>query len=343
MSLGVIRAALSLLCVGSLALLAAATEVQAQTTVKFSLDGKLDGAVAPFLLALDQGYFKRMGLDVTIDPAVGALDPINRLAGETHDIALGDFNTLIRWRDQNPATGIKAVFIVQNRGGYAVVSRRSRGVAKPKDLEEAKIVVSQADVAAAQWPIFVKMTGIDVEKATILNTGIPVREPMLAAGEVDAVVGLNYGVPLNLRDKGVPADDIVVMRMSDYGLALYGNALMVRPKFLAEKPEAVKAFVAAVSEALKDTIKDPAKAIEALAQRNGGLNRDVELQRLNVLLKENVVTDQTRANGLGAIDAERFEKSLEQIGLAYSFKNRPKLGDIFDESFSPPEPARTNN
>lgn len=342
MSFGVVRAVLTLLCAGSFAIFADATDVRAQTAVKFSLAGKVDGAAAPFLLALDRGYFKREGLDVTIDPVATGLEPITRLAGETYDIALGDFNALVRWRDQNPATAIKAVFILQNRGGYVVVSRRSRGVAKPKDLEEAKIVVSQADAAAAQWPIFVKLTGIDVDKATILNTGIPVREPMLAAGEADAVVGLNYGVPLNLRDKGVPADDIVVMRMSDYGLALYGDAIMVRPKFLAEKPEAVKAFIAAVSAALKDTIQDPAKAIEALAQRNSSINRDVELQRLNVMLKENVLTEQTAANGIGAIDAARFEKTLEQIGLAYSFKNKPKLGDIFEEGFVP-EADRTGN
>ncbi|MGE0521866.1 MAG: ABC transporter substrate-binding protein [Variibacter sp.] len=316
--------------------------MRAQTAVRFSLDSKIDGAAAPFFLALDRGYFKREGLDVTIDPAATGLEPITRLAGETYDIALGDFNALVRWRDQNPTTGIKAVFILQNLAGYAVVSRRSRGVAKPKDLEEAKIVVSQADAAAAQWPIFVKLTGIDIEKATILNTGIPVREPMLAAGEADAVVGLNYGVPLNLRDKGVPADDIVVMRMSDYGLTLYGSAIMARPRFLAEKPEAVKAFVAAVSAALKDTIKDPAKAIDALVQRNGSINREAELQRLNVMLKENVLTAQALANGLGAIDAARFDKTLEQIGLAYSFKNKPALGDIFEEGFVP-ESARTGN
>ncbi|MGD9843963.1 MAG: ABC transporter substrate-binding protein [Variibacter sp.] len=342
MNFGVVRAVLTLLCAGSFAIIADATDVRAQTAVRFSLDSKIDGAAAPFFLALDRGYFKREGLDVTIDPAATGLEPITRLAGETYDIALGDFNALVRWRDQNPTTGIKAVFILQNLAGYAVVSRRSRGVAKPKDLEEAKIVVSQADAAAAQWPIFVKLTGIDIEKATILNTGIPVREPMLAAGEADAVVGLNYGVPLNLRDKGVPADDIVVMRMSDYGLTLYGSAIMARPRFLAEKPEAVKAFVAAVSAALKDTIKDPAKAIDALVQRNGSINREAELQRLNVMLKENVLTAQALANGLGAIDAARFDKTLEQIGLAYSFKNKPALGDIFEEGFVP-ESARTGN
>jgi len=343
MKLGVVRAALRLLFLGSLVLITEALPARAQTTVRFSLDGKIDGAAAPFLLAIDGGYFKRAGLDVTIDPAATVLEPITRLASESHDIALGDFNALVRWRDQNPNVGIKAVFMVRDEAGYSVISRRSRGITLPKDLEEAKIAVSPADAAAAQWPVFVKLTGIDVQKATILHTGLPVREPMLAAGEVDAATGLNYSVPLNLQDKGVPANDIVVMRMSDYGMVLYGGAILVRPAFLSEKTDAVKAFVAAFNDALKDTIKDPNKAIEALMQRAPTLNRDVELRRLNLMLKENVLTPRAKANGVGAIEPERFEKTLEQIGLAYSFKSRPKFVDIVDESFLPADMERTGN
>ena len=51
-----------------------------QTPVKFSLDWKYEGTQAPFLLALDRGYFKAEGLDVTIDTAGGSVEPITRLA-----------------------------------------------------------------------------------------------------------------------------------------------------------------------------------------------------------------------------------------------------------------------
>ena len=49
------------------ALLATATLVTgamaAETTVKFTLDFKFEGPSAPFLLALDKGYYKAKGLD----------------------------------------------------------------------------------------------------------------------------------------------------------------------------------------------------------------------------------------------------------------------------------------
>ena len=89
------------------------------------------------------------------------------------------------------------------------------------------------------------------------NVGFPVREPMLAQGEVDAVFGFSMSSYINLKSRGVPADDIVVMLMSDHGVDLYGNAILVSPKFAAEKPEAVKGFLRALAKGVRDTIARP--------------------------------------------------------------------------------------
>ena len=82
-----------------------------QTAVKFSLDWKYEGTQAPFLLALDRGYFKAEGLDVTIDTAGGSVEPINRIASRTYDMAFADINSLIKFRDQNPQTPLKAIWV----------------------------------------------------------------------------------------------------------------------------------------------------------------------------------------------------------------------------------------
>src|SRR5262245_26359677 len=94
----------------------------AQTAVKFSLDWKYEGTQAPFLLALDRGYFKAEGLDVTIDTAGGSVEPINRIASRTYDMAFADINSLIKFRDQNPQTPLKAIHDLQQpavRGRHA--------------------------------------------------------------------------------------------------------------------------------------------------------------------------------------------------------------------------------
>jgi NitT/TauT family transport system substrate-binding protein len=312
----------------------------AQTQVKFTLDGRIEGPVAPFFLALSQGLFKSEDLEVTIDAAGSPVEPLTRVATGGYDLGVVDINALIRWRDQSPSVPLKAVFIVHNRPAYAIISRKSRGVGAPKDLEEKKLAAPALDPASAQWPIFAKLNGVDASKVTVLNVGIPVREPMLAAGEVDAITGLSYGAPVNLREKGVPADDISVLLMADYGVEAYGTAIVVNPKFLAEKPDAVRAFLRAYTRALKAVIQDPANAVSSVVQRNGGGNKETELERLMIVLRAHVETAEVRSRGLGDIDPTRFEKAVEQIGLTYPFKTKPKAADVFDGSFLPPEAER---
>ena len=57
----------------------------AQTSVKFSLDGRLEGPEALVLLPQDKGHFKTEGLDVTVDDAASPLEPITRVASGSYD------------------------------------------------------------------------------------------------------------------------------------------------------------------------------------------------------------------------------------------------------------------
>jgi NitT/TauT family transport system substrate-binding protein len=322
---------------------AAASTAAAQTGIKFSLDGRLEGPEALVLVPLDKGYFKSEGLDVSIDDAATPLEPITRVASGSYDLAFADINALIRYRDQNPSAPVKAVFMVYNKPPYAIVARKSRGITEPRQLEGKKLGAPPAGSTIAQWPLFAKLNGIDVTKVTIESIGIPVRAPMLAAGQIDAALGSSFRVYVDLKDRGVPVDDIVLMPMANYGLKLYGNAIIVNSKFAAEKPEAVKAFLRAFLKGLKETIRRPTDAVDAILRRDDGAKREVELERLRMAIRDNILTPEVRDNGLGGIDAARFEEGIDQIALVHTFKVKPKPDDIFDATFLPPAADRKAN
>src|ERR1044072_8695550 len=126
-----------LLRLGRIGLLAAAsalaaTAASAQTAIKFSLDFKFEGPAAPFVVAIDKGYFKAEGLDVTIDTAAGSLEPINRVASGTYQMGFGDINSLIKLKDQDPGAPVQAIYMVYDKPAFAIVGRKSQGVAAPK-------------------------------------------------------------------------------------------------------------------------------------------------------------------------------------------------------------------
>ena len=79
--------------------IALAGPAAAQVPVKFSLDFKLEGPSAPFVVGLDRRYYKAEGLDVAIDSAAGSLEPITRVASGAYDMGFGDITSLIKFCD----------------------------------------------------------------------------------------------------------------------------------------------------------------------------------------------------------------------------------------------------
>jgi NitT/TauT family transport system substrate-binding protein len=335
-----VRRAMGVIC-AALLLAAAAPATAAETAIAVSLDRRIDGTAAPFLLPLDRGWYRAAGVNVSVEPGKDVLEPITRVATGKFEMALADINALIKYRDANPKAPVKAVFMLYNRPGYAIIGRKSRGIAAPKDLEGKRLGAPAGDPTAAQWPVFTKVNKIDAAKVKVETIANLVREPMLAAGQIDAVTGQSYSVFIELKDKGVPVDDITVLAMADYGVALYGQAIIVNTDFAAKNADAVRGFLSAFLKGLKASVASPARAIQAVLTRDEALRKDVERERLAMVTANDFVTPEVKANGYGAIDNARFAQAIEQLALGYRFKSdKPKPADIFDASYLPPAADR---
>ena len=312
----------------------------AQTAIKFALDWRFEGPAAPYFVALDKGYYKAEGLDVSIDPGKGSVEGINRVASGVYQMGFADINSLIKYRDNPANSPMKAVMMGYDTPAFAIITLKKTGISKPKDLEGRILGAPAPDGAYAQWPIFVDANKIDAGKVKIENVGFPVREPMLAQGKVDAITGFWFSSYMNLKANGVAGDDIVVMLMRDYGLDLYGNVIIANPEFAKSNPKAVAGFVRATIKGIQDTIASPETAIDSLMKRNQIAKRDVELERLKLAISKNFVTPDVKKNGLGDVDMARLSRSIDQIGLTFKYTNKPKAQDIFTAEFLPAKDAR---
>jgi NitT/TauT family transport system substrate-binding protein len=320
-----------------------ARPVSAQTEIRFTLDGPIEGPQAPLFVAQDAGYLHTHRLTVRSEPASGVLEPITRVASGEFQMGIADFNALIRWRDQNPATPISAVFIVFNRAPYSIIARRSRGIAVPKDLEGKRLAAPTASASGAQWPLFARLNGIDADKVKLERVSLAVRNPMLASGQIDAITAVAFRGYIDLKDRGVPVNDLLLWRMADFGLRLYGNAIIVGGKFAAENPKAVAGFLDAYLRGLKDTVKNPSAAVGAVLQRDDALRKDVELERLRMAIREDILTPEVLAQDYGNVDPARLQAALDQLELTYKFKVKPSPAQAFDATFLPPAAARKVN
>ncbi|WP_294931223.1 ABC transporter substrate-binding protein [uncultured Paracoccus sp.] len=313
----------------------AATVAQAQTSMPFTLDWKFEGPAGPYTLAIERGHYADEGLTVEISEGNGSLDAIPKVATGAFPVGFTDINSLMKFLDQNPDAPVTAVMMVYDKPPFAVVGRKSLGIETPKDLEGRVLGAPPTDGAWAQFPIFAAEQDLDMDQITVDPVGFPVREPMLAEGKVAAVTGFSFTSTLSTQRLGVAEEDISVLLMADYGVALYGNAVIVNTDFAEANPEAVTGFIRATARGWKDAIAEPEAAVESLVSRNPAADKELELRRLQLSVEGNVLTDYVKEHGMGGIDDERFARSIEQMKLVYDFQNEPDAARYFDASYLP--------
>jgi NitT/TauT family transport system substrate-binding protein len=319
-----------------------AGETAHPVSINLAFDRPINAGEAPVIVAMTDGLFAAEGLAVTTSTAAGSPEAIARVTSGASEFALVDLNALIRFRSQS-SVPVKAVFVLFNKAPYAIVARKSRGIHVLSDIEGKTLGIADGDLTAGLWPALAHQNAIHLEHVKQSRISAAVREPMLSAGQVDAVAGFTYLSAVNLRDRGVPADDLAVMRFADYGCEAYGFAFIVNPDFADKKPDAVKGFVRALIAAINLTIRDEGHAVDQVLTRMDEGSRDLELERLHAVIRDNIMTDEVNRNGLGGVDPARLERSIDQVGEGFKFGKRPSAADIFDDRFLPPRAGRLIN
>ena len=308
----------------------------AQTPIKFQLDWRFEGPSALFLQPAAKGYFKAAGLDVTIDAGTGSGATVTRVASGAYEMGFADMAALMEFHANNPDAPNKpvAVMMVYNNTPASVMALKKSGIAKPADLAGKKLGAPVFDAGRRAFPIFAKANGIGDVQWTAMDPTL--RETMLMRGDIDAITGFTFTSLLNLEARGAKAADVVVLPYPDYGVKLYGNAVIVSPRFLKAHPAEVKAFLVAFTKGAREVLANPAMAVETVKARDGIINPALETRRLKLAIDTVIDSPDARAEGFGQVNAGRLSLMASQVSDAFNTKTRVKVDDVWNGAFLPP-------
>ncbi|HZR68104.1 MAG TPA: ABC transporter substrate-binding protein [Burkholderiales bacterium] len=326
---------------GLLCLLPALACAQEPVRVKFTLDWVIDGQQAPFFLAQAKGYFAQQGLAVTLDAGAGSAAAVQRVAQGTYDMGYGDTSALIEHlsKTADPSARVQAVYLTQDATPAGFTTLKKLNISKPADLAGRSIGGPVFDSARKLFPIFARAQSIDPASVKWQNLQPGLNLTQLARGQLDAASGFPSLQVGQIEAMGVKAEELVLFNYKDYGVHIYGNAILANPKFMQEKPAAVAAFLRAYNHGLKDTLADPQAAIEFVHQREPTINVATELVRLRALV-DFIATPNARTKGLSEPDKARLQRQSEDVARAFGLGKVPEADEIFTPRFLPPRAER---
>ena len=310
------------------------------THIRFALDWAIEGPSAPFLVALDKGYFAEEGLSVVIDRGTGSAGTVTRIAGGAYEMGYADINAMMEFNVKTPDKALKAIAMVYNTAPMTLFTLKDKGITSPKGLEGKKVGAPAGDAGRRLFPLFAKQAGFDDKKVEWVTMEAALREVSLAKGEVDAITAFYGSGWFGLTRNKVDPGNIVSFMYKDFGLPLYGNAVMAAPAYLEANQEAVKGFLRALTRGWQDSLADPKAAIEIIKRREPLVDADIELQRLQMAIDLHFLNDEVKKNGFGAVDAARLSRSIDLVAQGFELPTKPTPEQVFTDKYLPAKERR---
>jgi NitT/TauT family transport system substrate-binding protein len=310
------------------ALLATAGSASAQEKFTFALNWFAVGDHAAYWVALDKGYYKDKGLEVTLENSKGSGDSIAKVDTGRADAGLADAAVVIASNARG--TTVKTVGMVFDKTPLNIFSLKSNPLAKPKDLEGKTLGAPPGDAQRQMFPAFAKVNGIDAGKVTWVNIEPAAKIAAVAEKRMDGVGDYNTGLPL--YEKAAGKGNVVMMPWADFGFDMYSMSIMASEKTMKEKPKQLKAFVEASYMGWRDVMADPDAAMVIFKKRVPEI--DVETVKAIMMIGLGLMkTEQYAKNGIGFIADKKMCGSVELVNTYMGLPKKVDCKDVYSKDF----------
>ena len=312
----------------------AATATVAASTAPVAVNFRFDWIETPGDIAvrsaIDQGFFKAEGLNVTTTVGTGSTDAVTLTGAGQFDMGQGDSLAVITGIGAGvPVVAVAAEYQVNPN---AMISRPDDPIKQPTDLYGKKYCVQQGS-SLLYYQAVVAVNNLDRSKITEVPIGFDVAP--LVQKQCDGLIDFIDGEVIQVSD--ALKQPAVYVQLANWGVNAYGNVLFANKSFAQAHPDAVKGFVKAYEEGIQWAEANPAAALAMMQKVYSDAPADIMAQRIPATLPL-LVNQDTATNGVGHQDASRWTSEIALALQINLIKSSLTADQIMTNSYQPATP-----
>lgn len=240
---------------------------------------------AGYYAALEKGYYREAGLDVSFLEATPGVDPIESVLTDQAQYGVGTSSLLLARKNGKPVVVLAAIF---QHSPLVLIARQDaagKGTQGIHDIVGKRVMIEpQSDELIA----YLKQEGITLDRVVRLPHSFQPKD--LIEGKVDAISAYASNEPYYLDRAGL-AYQTYTPRTG--GIDFYGDNLFTTEKELKAHPQRVRAFREASLRGWQYAMQHPEEIADLIvAKYSGSHSRDFylfEAQRMASLVRADLV------------------------------------------------------
>ncbi len=293
-----------------------------------TLDFYVNPDHAGIYTALDRGYFADAGLDVRPQVPSDPAAPIKQVAAGRADLAISYEPEVVLARAQG--LDVVAVAALVNGPLTSLISLPAGDIATAADLAGKTVVTAGIPYQAAYLETILGRAGVDPDSVDQVDVGFNLMPPVIS-GRADAMFGGFLNVEgVDLAERGL---DPRVVPVDELGVPTYDELVLVADADrVADDPEPIREFLAALERGTYAAARDPQAATDALVEAGDGLDPDLTSAEVDATLPRLVPPGDMP---YGWMDPRRWQRFADYLYEAGQVEERPDANDLLTNDLLP--------
>lgn len=262
-----------------------------------------DAEFTGYFTAIDKGYYKDEGLDLTYLSGGPDVIPESALIAGKADLTLTTPDTTIKAIVEQGAP-FKIIGTQYQKNPIGIVSLASKPIKTPQDLIGKTLAVPPVNVVSVE--AMLKISGVDRAQVNIVPYAYDPTP--LIKGEIDASLDFTTNVPFTIKQAGVEATSFLLY---DFGFTTFNDTVVVTEETLKTKRAEIVKFLRASRKGWEENLKDPSVYPPTFAETwFKGTGRSIENEvYFNTAQKPLIEA----AGGIFSMSEEDIEKNIKAL------------------------------